>query len=117
MFKVIFTEMAEFSLKSFVNHYEEGFVNLYKNSGIWAEDTILQQYYQAAILLNNTIVDETENKLKQNEVLGRKPKQNNWYELSFYVGDRFISIVYWEDKKENARYVESIEIGKKYISF
>ena len=116
MFKVIFTEMAEFALKSFINYYEDGFVNLYKNSGLWAENLILQQYYQTANQLNSNIIDKIENKLIQKDVLGRKPKLDNWYELDFYVGDRLICLVYSENKKVKTRFVESIEIGKKYIS-
>lgn len=117
MFKVIFTEMAEFALKSFTNYYEDGFTSLYKNSGLWAENLILQQYHQTAIQLNFAIVDEIGKKLEQKDVLGRKPKLENWYEIDFYIGDRFICIVYSENKNTKIRFVESIEIGKRYISF
>jgi len=44
MLKLRFRSRALLELKSFIRHYEEAFYELYKDTGIWSEDLIIQTY-------------------------------------------------------------------------
>ncbi|EKD94274.1 MAG: hypothetical protein ACD_26C00140G0002 [uncultured bacterium] len=114
--KIQFSEFAVLQIKKFVHLYEEGFFLLYKDSGLWAEDTIIENYRKTALELNNRIFTEIDIRLSKDVVLGRKELET-LFEISFYIGDRLI-IVYFSDQKEtDVRLVESIEIDRKPIIF
>ena len=48
MVKLRFKAQALSELKSFVRNYEEAFYELYKDTGIWSEDLIIQIYRESA---------------------------------------------------------------------
>jgi len=48
MVKLRFKSQALSELKSFIRHYEEAFYELYKDTGIWSEDLIIQIYRESA---------------------------------------------------------------------
>ena len=93
MKKLRFKAQALSQLESFIRHYEEAFYELYRDTGIWSEDLILQTYQESARKLYLQILEKIENKLGKNKVLGNK-SSGLWQELSFYVGDRLIIIYY-----------------------
>jgi len=116
MLEIRFSELAIAEMKRFIQLYEEGFFILYKDSGIWAVDAIIDNYRQSAKRINEKIFSEIEYKLKNKKVLGRK-ENNKWNELSFYVDERLIMVYFSEDKKNKIRWIESIGIDRKPIIF
>ena len=116
MVEVNFTQQAYTDLYTFIVHYEDSFLELYSDSGIWAEDQIISNYRKSAESLYERIYENTLDKLSKETVLGRK-EIGRALELSFYVGNRLIMVVYSEDKENNTRWVESIFINKKPIIF
>ena len=112
-----FKESAFADVNSFVFHYEEAFLELYRDSGLWSEEIILESVRGNARQLFAEIYDAIEKYLGRFRVLGRKGTRDGWYELSFRVGSRLVIVYYSEAKKENVRWVESISIDKKPIIF
>lgn len=116
MREVRFTERAVSEIKKFIRSYEEGFFNLYKDSGIWSEDIIIRHFKEAATRLSDKIFLEIEQHLYHNKILGRK-QSTKWLELSFYIGDRLIVIYFSEDNNEQTRWIEAVYIDRKPILF
>ena len=116
MIKLRFKPQALSELKSFIRHYEEAFYELYRDTGIWSEDLILQTYQESARKLYLQILQEIENKLGKKQVLGNK-SLGLWQELNFFIGDRLIIIYYSQNLKDKVRLIESIAIDRKPIIF
>lgn len=116
MLKLRFKSQALSELQSFIRNYEEAFYELYKDTGIWSEDLIIQTYQESARKLYLQILQEIESKLGKKQVLGHKAL-GSWQELDFHVGDRLIIVYYSQDLKNKIRFVESIAIDKKPIIF
>lgn len=114
--KIRFSELALSEIKNFIRSYEEGFFVLFRDSGLWAENLIIEQYRTLAKKLNDRIFTEIEKRLSKNKVLGRKATKQ-WGEVLFYVGDRLIIVYYSDDKTKKTRRVESIGIDRKPIIF
>jgi len=110
---------ARIDLQSFVDHYEEAFRELYRDSGLWnhASIMIMQGYEQSALILYDNIAHAIDSRLEASKVFGRKRLSRNWYEIDFYVGSRLVIVYYSEDRKEDTRWVESISIDRKPIIF
>ena len=112
-----FKESALADVNSFVFHYEEAFLELYRDSGLWNEEIILESVRGNSKQLFAEIYDAIEKYLGRNRVLGRKRARDGWCELSFQVGSRLVIVYYSEDKREGVRWVESISIDRKPIIF
>ncbi|OGG62529.1 hypothetical protein A3C21_00155 [Candidatus Kaiserbacteria bacterium RIFCSPHIGHO2_02_FULL_59_21] len=112
-----FRESALADVRSFVFHYEEAFLELYSDTGLWSEDTILESVRSNAKQLFTDIYGAIEEHLERRVVLGRKTKRAAWYEFSFRVGSRLVIVHYSENRKHNIRWVESIAIDRKPIIF
>lgn len=108
---------AQIDLQAFVDHYEEAFRELYRDSGLWNEANIIEGYRKNALMLYDAIAGAVDTHLGPAKVLGRKRLTHNWYEVDFYVGSRLIIVHYSEDLKRNTRWVESIAIDRKPIIF
>jgi len=108
---------AQIDLQTFVDHYEEAFRELYRDSGLWNEASIIEGYQKTALTLYDTIADAIDAHLAPLKVFGRKRIVRNWYEVDFYVGSRLVIVHYSEDRKRNVRWVESISIDRKPIIF
>lgn len=118
MLKVVFSELAQLSIKEFVSFYKEAYFELYKDSGIWSEDLIVSQYAQSAMVQSANIIDVINDKLSNKKVLGRKShKVKTYFEINFYCNDRYIIVYYKEDLKRGMRFVEFIGINNKPIIF
>jgi hypothetical protein len=116
MLKLKFKSQALSELKNFIRNYEEAFFELYKDTGIWSEDLIIQIYRESARKLYLQILEEIENKLGRREVLGGR-SSGFWRELDFHVGNRLIIVYYSQDLKNKVRLIESIAIDRKPIIF
>ena len=116
MIKLLFEEQAVSELQNFIRHYEEAFFELYRDSGVWNEELIIQNYRESASKLYNTVLQGIENRLSRKKVLGRKTAEH-WKELAFHVGERLIIVRYSEDLRRKARWIESIVIDRKPIIF
>ena len=112
-----FRESAFADVHSFVFHYEEAFLELYSDSGLWSEEIILESVRGNAKQLFTEIYDAIEKYLGRYPVLGRKRVRDGWYQLSFHVGSRLVIVYYSEDRKGDVRWVESISIDRKPIIF
>src|SRR3989344_3920329 len=89
MIKLLFEEQAVSELQNFIRHYEEAFFELYRDSGVWNEDLIIESYRESAKKLYGAILQEIEFRLMKQKVLGRK-QLREWKELSFRVGMRLV---------------------------
>ena len=116
MLELRFRELAVSEIKSFVRSYEEGFFALYRDSGIWAEELIIENYRQTALQLSREIFKNIQLHLGDKQVLGRKTRVS-WLELAFYLGERLITVYFSEDKKNGVRWIESVGIDRKPIIF
>ena len=112
-----YRELARANVSSFVFHYEEAILSLYRDTGIWSEDFMLRGVAENANQLFGDIFDTVERQLNPNVILGRKKLRSNMYELSFYLGSRLVVVYYSEDKQKKVRWVESISINRKPIIF
>jgi len=115
--KLLYKNTARIDLESFVDHYEEAFRELYRDSGLWNEANIVEGYKKNATNLYDAIASAIDARLGESQVVGRKRLGYNWYEIGLYVGSRLVIVHYSEDKKESARLVESISIDRKPIVF
>jgi hypothetical protein len=112
-----FRESALADIRTFVLHYEDAFLELYSDTGLWNEDVILESVRSNAKQLFADIYDAIEQHLGRRVVLGRKTKQARWYEFSFRIGSRLVIVHYSEERKQDTRWVESISIDRKPIIF
>ena len=115
--KLRYKNSARIDLESFIDHYEEAFRELYRDSGLWNEANIIEGYKKSATNLYGAIANAIDAHLGTSQVIGRKRLGYNWYEISLSVGSRLVVVYYSEDKKENIRLVESISIDRKPIIF
>lgn len=116
MLKVYYSESAISTVKGFIRAYEEAFFELYRDSGLVTERVIIENYRLSARKLSEQIFFEIEKHLSTTQVLGRKEHQQ-WYELTFYVGGRLITVYYTTDDAAGLRTVETIGIERKPIIF
>ena len=116
MIELLFEEQALGELQSFVRHYEEAFFDLYRDSGVWNEELIIESYRESAKKLHGVILQEIKHRLARKKVLGRKATAG-WYELCFHVGARLIIVYYSENLKQERRWVESIAVDRRPIIF
>jgi len=118
MLEIRFSEIALAEMKKFIQLYEEGFFILYKDSGIWAIDAIIENYRQSAKLISEKIFSIIEHRLRSTKVFGRKENKNKkWHELNFYADDRLVVVYFSNDAKNKIRWIESIGIDRKPIIF
>lgn len=115
--KLRYKNSARVDLQSFIDHYEEAFRELYRDSGLWNEPNIIDGYERNAIMLYDAIASAIEMRLAGSKVLGRKSLTHGWYEVDLQVGSRMVVVYYSEDKRGNVRWVESIAIDRKPIIF
>ena len=108
---------ARVDLQSFVDHYEEAFRELYRDSGLWNESNIIAGYGRSAAMLYDAIADAIDTRLAYSKIFGRKRLMRDRYEIDFHVGSRLVIVHYSEDRRENIRWVESISIDRKPIIF
>ena len=108
---------ARVDLQSFIDHYEEAFRELYRDSGLWNESNIIEGYRKSAAALYNAISDAIDVRLAGSKVLGRKHLTHNWYEVDFRAGNRLVVVYYSEDRRGGVRWVESVSIDRKPIIF
>ena len=115
--ELLFRDSAVADIHTFVAHYEESFVGLYSDSGIWSERIILEGIRMNGKRLFRDIYDSVGSFLAQTPVIGRKKVSKGGYVVYIHVGSRLVVAHYSEDKRENTRWVESISIGRKPIIF
>lgn len=112
MFSVKWQKAALEGIRIFSERYEECFVSLFHDSGIWCESVIIEKYRFAGKELNRNFVDEIAQRLKEDIVLGRK-KRTEWFEIGFRVDHRFLKVNYTENEKEKQRIIEWVSINQK----
>lgn len=116
MIDLKFSDEALFELQTFIRHYEQSFFELYRDSGVWNEELIIQSYRESAQKLYLTILQEIQDRLGRAKVLGRK-RVYYFHELDFYVGSRLVIIYYTESKNHETRFIQSISVDRKPIIF
>ena len=115
MFEVKLTQRAIIDIEMFLTGYEDSFLQLYTNTGIWSENLIVDLYTQSARELRDNILSAIEERLGENKILGRK-KHKSMFEANFHVATRLITVLYSE-KEKYQRQVEYIFIDRKPIIF
>jgi len=114
--EIRFTEKAIIDIEVFIRNYEQSFLQLYGDTGIWSEHTIKDMYIKSADTLREKIMDGIIARLDQKKVLGRK-EQEFMVEIDFYVGSRLIIVLFSDNHDNNIRQVESVFIDRKPIIF
>ena len=115
MFEVKLTQRAIVDIEIFLTGYEDSFLQLYSNTGIWSENLIIDLYAQSARELRDNILQTIEKKLSEDNVLGRK-KHDAMFEISLHVAARLITVLYSE-QEQYMRQVEYIFIDRKPLIF
>lgn len=115
--KLLYREAAKAQIASFISQYEEGFFELYRDTGLWSEHLIVEGIRANGNKLFDNLYDVIDAGLSEIRVLGRKKLKQEWHEVNFHVGDRLIIVHYSEDAKRRTRWVESISIDRKPIIF
>jgi hypothetical protein len=114
--KVYFTDKAIADIQNFIRASEEAFMELFTDSGIWAEEMIIQSYLANITELKKKLFQEISTRLGRTKVFGRKDL-DVWKELVFHVGSRLVIIYYSENSKKNIRQIESVSIDRKPLIF
>ncbi len=114
--KLLFSAQALADLQRFIRYYEEAFFELYRDSGVWNEELIIQSYRESAQKLYLTVLHEIAQRLAPRKVLGRRSLLHV-NELCFYIGERLVIVEYTNDPAHNIRLIESIAIDRKPIIF
>ncbi len=112
MFDVGFRKSVLEGVHDFAKEYEQCFVNLFHDSGIWCEHIILEKYRLASYELHDRFIDEMIKRLSENTLLGRK-KVGIYFEIKFHVNRYILHVRYTENKIEKRRIVEWISINRK----
>ena len=112
-----FRESAISALNSFAAHYERAWCDLFRDTGLWNESSIIDGFKKSAKKMRDTILAGIEAQLIERDVLGRKTVGRDWHEIYFHVGSRLVIVHYSEDRKEKIRWVESISVDRKAIIF
>ncbi|OGZ70317.1 MAG: hypothetical protein A2980_00725 [Candidatus Staskawiczbacteria bacterium RIFCSPLOWO2_01_FULL_33_13] len=116
MLEIRFTQKAIIDVEVFIRNYEESFLQLYSDSGIWSESVIKDMYIKSANELHEKIIDGIVEKLHKKKVLGRK-ETGLMIEIDFYIGSRLIIVLFSDNHRNSIRQVESIFIDRKPIIF
>lgn len=116
MIKLRFEPQALSQLQLFIRHYEQAFYELYRDSGLWNEDLIIESYRQSARKIYLSILQQIEIRLGKAKILGRKPG-DHLSELDFFVDNRLVVVHYYEGKNKKTRFIQSIAIDRKPIIF
>ena len=98
--------------EAYLRWYEKVFTDLFSDTGIKDELKIIQEHKDRAVHLKVEIIRAVHDALSFDPVLGRK-KKGKFYELCFYVGRRFIVVLYRDDRKHNIRWIESLLLGER----
>lgn len=116
MLNVRFRDKAIIDLQIFIHGYEESFLHLYNDSGIWSENAIVNLYKESGTELYERILKNIAAKLEGDKVLGRK-ERDMVMEIDFFVGSRLVIVLFSDDHKYNIRWVEAISIDRKPLFF
>ena|SRR3989344_3336050 len=116
MLEIRFTQKAIIDIEIFIRNYEESFLQLYSDSGIWSEHIIRDMYMKSADQLRDRIIGGIVQKLKQEKVMGRK-EHELMVEIDFHVGSRLIVVLFSDKYELSERWIESIFIDRKPIIF
>ena len=111
-----YRDAAIADLQSFIMHYEDAFFELYRDSGLWNEDAIIQNVRQSATALFDDLFAHIQSQLLLPRILGRKRLHKGWQEICFRLGTRLV-IVYYSEEGKRVRWIESIMIDRKPIIF
>lgn len=115
--KLRYRTSAHADIDAFISRYDEYFVGLYRDTGMWNEESMIQSARLKTDQLFVDIYDTVDQHLERRIILGRKKIHRDAYELLFHVGEMLIVVHYTENKPENTRWVESVSIGRKPIVF
>jgi plasmid stabilization system protein ParE len=114
--KVFFTDKAISEIQNLIRFTEEAFIELFSDSGISAEQVIIQSYLANTSEFKRKLFLNIEQRLKSNKVLGRKQK-SSLQELIFHINNRIVIIYFSADLKRKIRIVETVAIGRKPLIF
>ena len=110
--EVRFAAGAWLAIDLYILHYEDSFVELFRDSGLWNEEMIIAGYRDSASRLFENLYGTIEERLSGRSVLGRQRAGKNLQRLILTIEDRVVVLHYSEDKKEKVRYVETISIHR-----
>ena len=116
MLEIRFTQKAIIDIEIFIRNYEDSYLQIFNDSGIWSEYIIKDMYRKSADELRENIVSGIVEKLNKKKVFGRKESEL-MTEIDFYIGSRLVMVLFSDNKESKERRVESIFIDRKPIIF
>ena len=105
MYRVEIAPSGLEAIDIFIRSYEDGFIELYEDSGIWSEDLILANYHAAALELYRTIKVKMIGTLMQPTIFGTK-RHGNFFEVAFMAQKRLVTVLYRDLPKESLRIID-----------
>lgn len=102
MYKVVFTESSYISINRYIELYRSYFRDLYRDSGIWQEQKIIDSYITESQYRYDAIIDTITHKLENNLVHHQNQK------FVIFWKSKIIVVSYKEDT--HTRIVTDIEI-------
>ena len=113
MYKIFISEDAHYLINKFIIYYRSKFLDLYSDTWIEDESLIRNNYIKASKIFKNNIYSNINIILKEKSILGKIPKENSIYIVTFTVGNFRIFIHYKESISLKERYIEDIEFSRK----
>ena len=110
--EVRFSEAAWLAIDLYVLHYENSFIELFRDSGLWNEEMILAGYRDSASRLFQNLYIVIEERLSRVSVFGRQKAGRRLQRLVITIEDRVVILHYSENKKAKMRYIETISIHR-----
>lgn len=108
--RVLFSEQALAGLEIYIKRYEDYFVALFTDSGIWSEEIIIEKYRLASKELLHRIIAGIVKRLEMETVLGRK-RNGSQFSAHFLVNEKLITIYYLDSANKRERVVVLISVG------
>ena len=113
MYNIKYTKKSLDCLKKFINSYKGSFIRLLKDSGLFFEEILIQNYIEIWDKFYEDIVNKLELILKQNNVLWRFVGENNEENNIIKINNFKLFVSYKENNNLRERYVENIEFFRK----
>jgi hypothetical protein len=109
MWTVVFTEDSLKILDTYIEEYQDYFLNRYSDTGIWSEYTIRENYKKEAQSLYDAIYLHTLNSMKR-DIIGHESSINNMRTTATFLGKRIIFVEYRENQENMTRYIHHLKI-------
>lgn len=113
MYKVVIIDSTYFKIDKFINSFSSNFVKMYTNTWMYNEDLIQDSYIELWERFRELIISNIKNKFINENILWTHISElwNQYTTIS--INNFRLFIYYIEEKENNLRIIEDIEIFKR----